>query len=82
MLDITNLATKTNLSAKITEIKGEIPNITNLATNGSLTAVEDKIPSVSNLVKKNNYNTKLLKLKRKLLITIMINISLHQNLIS
>ena len=33
------------------EVKGEIPNITNLATISALTAVENKIPSVSNLVK-------------------------------
>ena len=31
--DITNLATKTTLSAKINEVKCKIPNITNLATN-------------------------------------------------
>ena len=47
--DITNLATKITLNAKINEVKGEIPSITNLATN----AVENKIPNVTNLVKKN-----------------------------
>ena len=50
--DITNLATKTILSIKINEVKGEIPNITNLATTTALTAVENKLPNVSNLVKK------------------------------
>ena len=35
------------------EVKGKIPNITNLSTTGSLTAVENKIPIVSDLVKKN-----------------------------
>ena len=30
-----------------------------------LTAVENKIPSISSLVKKADYNTKLLKLKKK-----------------
>ena len=43
--DIIDLATKTTL-----QVKGEIPDITNLAT---ASAVENKIPSVSNLVKKN-----------------------------
>ena len=43
--DIIDLVTKTTL-----QVKGEIPNITNLAT---ASAVENKIPSVSNLVKKN-----------------------------
>ena len=47
---ILNLATKTILNAKINEIKGEIPSITNLATTTALTAVENKIPIVSNLV--------------------------------
>ena len=35
------------------EIKGEIPSITNLATTTALTVVENEIPDVSNLVKKN-----------------------------
>ena len=63
--DITNLATKTTLNAKINEVKGEIPNakinevkgeipnVNNLATNTALTAVENKMPNVSNLFKKN-----------------------------
>ena len=48
--DITNLATKITVNAKIHEDKGEIPNIRNLASNTVLTAVETKIPNVSNLV--------------------------------
>ena len=51
--DITNLATKTTLKAEINEVKGEIPNITDLATISVLTGVEHEIPSASNLVKKN-----------------------------
>ena len=35
------------------EIKEEIPSITNLATTTALTVVENEIPDVSNLVKKN-----------------------------
>ena len=54
---ITNLATNASLNAKINKVKGEIPNITNLATTTALTAVENKIPNVSNLVKKTDYNT-------------------------
>ena len=34
-------------------LKIKIPNITNLATTTGLTAVENKTPGVSNLVKKN-----------------------------
>ena len=51
--DITNLATKTNLNTKIDEVKTEIPIISGLATTSASTAVENKIPSVSNLVQKN-----------------------------
>ena len=65
------------------EVKGKIPNITNLSTTGSLTAVENKIPIFSDLVKKKlTITQKLMKLRRKLLITIMINILLLQKLIS
>ena len=56
---ITNFATKTALNAKIKEVKGEIPDITNLTTTTSLTAAENELPSVSNLVKKTEYNTTL-----------------------
>ena len=59
-----------------------MPDITNLATTSALTAVENKIPSVSNLVKKLTITQKLVKLKTKLLILIMINILPFQNLIS
>ena len=51
--NITNLATNTSLDAKINEVKSEIPSITNLAITTDLSIVENKIPNVSNLVKKN-----------------------------
>ena len=54
MPNITNLATNTTLNAKINEGKGEISNINNLATTSALTVVKNKIPSVSNFVKKTN----------------------------
>ena len=50
--DITNLAANVSLNTKINEVKGEISNITNLATTSALTAVENKISSFSNLAKK------------------------------
>ena len=59
-----------------------IVSLTNLATKASLTAVENKISSVSNLVKRMTITQKLMKLKRKLLIIIMIILLLLQNLIS
>ena len=64
---ITNLVTTFALNAKINEVKGEIPNITNLATaTTALTAVENKIPNVSNLVKKTDYNIKISEIEKKI----------------
>ena len=40
-------------------------NISNLATT-ALTAVENKIPNVSNLVTKNSYNTKISEIENKI----------------
>ena len=60
------MATKTNLNAKINEVKDEIPNINNLATSSSLTAVENKKRSASNLVKKTDYNTTINDIEKKI----------------
>ena len=57
MPDITKLATNTTLNAKINKVKNKIHNITYLSTTTALTAVENRIPNVSNLVK--NKNTKI-----------------------
>ena len=43
---------KTHYNSKISEIEGEIPSITVLATNAALNVVENKKPAISNLVKK------------------------------
>ena len=50
---ITNLATNASLNTKINEVKREILNIITLATITALTAVENKIHNISNLVKRN-----------------------------
>ena len=50
--DTTALVKKTDCNAKITEIEGKITSISGLATNTALTAVENKIPNISSLVKK------------------------------
>ena len=50
--DITKLATNATFNAKINEDKNEIPSITNWATTTVLTAVENKILNVNNLVTK------------------------------
>ena len=74
---------KTTLNGKINEVKGEILSITNLAPTTAYTVVENEIPNVSNLVKKNlTITQKLMKLKKKLLIMFVINILLPQDLIS
>ena len=44
------LLKKTDYNTKITEIKGKIPSISGFATNAALTAVENKIPNINNLV--------------------------------
>ena len=50
---------KTDYISKITEIEGKIPSIIDLSTTAALTAVENKIPKVSTLVKKTDYDGKL-----------------------
>ena len=45
----------------------------------ALSAVENKIPSVTSLVKKTDYNTKISELEKKNLIIIMTNILLIQS---
>ena len=63
-------------------MKLNIPSITNLVTETALYAAENKIRSLSNLVKKLAITQNLMKLKKKLLTIIMIHIFLLQNLIS
>ena len=48
------------------EVKNEIPSISGLATTSALTVVENNIPSVSNLVKKADYNTKVKEIEKKI----------------
>ena len=50
--DINSLVKRTDFNTKVTEIKGKILNITGLAFNSGLIAVENKIADVSSLVKK------------------------------
>ena len=52
MPSITNLATTLALNTKINKVKSKILSTTDLATATPPTAVENKIPSASNLVKK------------------------------
>ena len=43
---------KTDCNTKLTEIERKIPSITGIATNSDLSAVENKTPDFSSLVKK------------------------------
>ena len=80
--DTSGLVKKTNYDAKIADIEGKIPDLNNLATKTALTSVENKMPSVSSLVKKKQIMTlKLQKLRISLITIIMMNILLLQNLI-
>ena len=80
--DTSGLLKKLDYNAKITEIQNKIPGISGLATSSALNALESEIPNISSFVKKKQIITqKLLKLKKKLLIMIMINILLLRNLI-
>ena len=57
---------KTDYNAKIADIEGKIPDISNLATKTALNTVENKIPNTSILVKKTDYNTKVSKIEGKI----------------
>ena len=48
--DTSGLVEKTDYNTKITEIEGKIPDVSNIATKPELTAVENKMRTVSNLV--------------------------------
>ena len=63
---MTNLAANAALNAKISEVKGKIPSITNVATITALSVIENKIPNVSNLVKKTVYNSKISEIENKI----------------
>ena len=52
--NISGLIKKIDYNSKISEIKGKIPSIIGLAATAALIAIENKIPDVSNLVKKAN----------------------------
>ena len=57
---------KTDFNAKITEVEDTTPSISGLATSSALTSVDNKIPSVSNLVKKAVYDTKISDIEKKI----------------
>ena len=64
--DTSDLAKKSDLNAKITEIENKIPSITDLATKSALAAIENKLPDVSSLVKKTDYDEKISGIEKKI----------------
>ena len=52
---------------KISKVKGEIPSITNLTTTAALTAIENKVPNVSDLVEKADVDAEIKDIKDKYL---------------
>ena len=62
IFDINGLSWKIDYNAKITEIKSKIPSSSGFATTPAYTTVENKIPDVSNAVKKTDYDAEILNL--------------------
>ena len=59
------MATTAGIDAKINDIKNKIPYKNDLATTTALTAVKNKIPNVSNFLKKTDY-TKITEIEIKI----------------
>ena len=59
--DISNLGTKTAL----TTIENKIPDVSNFATKTELTNLSDKVPDITTLIKKGEYNTKIVEIENK-----------------
>ena len=60
------LVRKPDYNTKLTELESKIPDVSSLATETSLTAVENKKPMVSSLVKKTDYDIKIPEIEKKL----------------
>ena len=55
--NVSNFATKSDVSNSVSEVEAKIPSVANLATKEELTAVEQKIPIVSGFATKQELNT-------------------------
>ena len=69
------LAKKPDYNAKVSKIKGKTSSITGLAVN----AVENKIPSVIDLVQTIDYDTKILEIEGKYFTTFNYNKIIESN---
>ena len=59
-------------NAKIKDIVDKIPSITNLPTTAALTSVENKIPNVTDLAEKVNYDAKISEMEKNILLLLII----------
>ena len=73
---------KKDYNAKITETESNILSIIGLAIIASLTAVENKIPDVNNLVKKSDCDAKELDIESKYFTTADYNKFTNQTLVA
>ena len=69
--DFSGLVKKTDFNSKISEVEDKIFSITGLATGSALATVENKLPNVSNLVKKQISILRLLKWRIKYLVLLV-----------
>ena len=60
-----DLLKKADCNAKNTDTGGKVPSITGSATTAAVNAVEKKIPQVSDLVKKTDYDKKMSDIETK-----------------
>ena len=67
--DVSCLLQTSSFNSKVTELENKMktaeskPDITNLETKSSVTAVENKIPDVSGFVRKTDYDTEIKGIK-------------------
>ena len=71
-IDTSKLVNTKDYNAKIKDIEAKIPSVINLATTTALSAVENKIPKVSNLVKKQIMMQKYQTLRKNILLLLII----------
>ena len=65
-IDTSDFVLKAKYNTNKTELENKIPDFSNLVTKAALTTVENKVPSVSGLVRKTDYNTKITEIENKL----------------
>ena len=70
--DTSGIVKKTDYNAKLSEIGSKIPTTLGLATTAALTAVENNIPNVINLLKKQIITQKYQILKVNILLRLII----------